>query len=91
MDDDEVVSWRIRKEWHAQDMSHPRRMRYMTDVRHPLKYMGDDRPVGDSHSPGPFWKGKMTSLPREGTCPLCGRTFSLNSPHGCFRSLRFRR
>lgn len=91
MHDDEIVSWVIRKRWHKQDMETPRRMRYMADVRHPLKYMGDDRPQPDQHAPGPLFKVRGTTLPRTATCPLCGNEFSLGVSHGCFRSMRFRR
>jgi hypothetical protein len=66
-------------------------MRYMSDVRHPLKYMGDDRPQPYAHAPGPFWKGKPPDIPRVAKCPLCGKDFDLTKAHGCMRSMRFRR
>jgi hypothetical protein len=85
----EALRVALREIWHDQDMRSPRRMRYMADVRHPLKPL----PLDEKRSKTIHWKPLLPkpNLPDEIECPSCHKLIGRAARHLCFAGKKYRR
>lgn len=83
--DKAVAEWRMRRLWHEQEMSSPRRSRYMADVRHPLKQiLHADKTIGWREYRKPVPEPKVLP-PMMAKCSKCERLVDVSDrSHSCF-------
>lgn len=76
-DEEELLNWAIRREWHEQDHRFPRG-RYRSEVRHPLKARRLDEPLAFQLRVNRKPLEPLRSVVSEAKCGKCGQFVKVN-------------